>query len=66
MQRILGLVVVLAAVLGGFAIAGGNLASMWQPAEFVIIFGAGLGALIVGNSKYVLTEMLSQLKYHYQ
>ncbi len=65
MQRILGLVVVLAAVLGGFAIAGGNLASMWQPAEFVIIFGAGLGALIVGNSRHVLTEMLSQLKYQF-
>ncbi|MCQ8877499.1 flagellar motor stator protein MotA [Pseudoalteromonas shioyasakiensis] len=63
MQRLLGLLVVLGTVLGGYAMAGGNLATMWQPAEFLIIFGAGIGALIVGNSKYVLKEMLSQLKY---
>ena len=65
MQRVIGLIVVLATVLGGFAFAGGNIATMWQPYEFLIIFGAGLGALIVGNSKYVLTEMLSQLKYQF-
>ncbi|MBU2926105.1 flagellar motor stator protein MotA [Colwellia sp. 4_MG-2023] len=63
MQRLIGLLVVLGTVLGGFAFAGGNLATMWQPAEFLIIFGAGIGALIVGNSKFVLLEMLSQLKY---
>ncbi|PCC12260.1 flagellar motor stator protein MotA [Pseudoalteromonas sp. JB197] len=65
MQRVIGLLVVLATVLGGFAIAGGNLSTIWQPAEFIIIFGAGIGALIIGNSKYVLTEMLSQLKYQF-
>ena len=63
MQRLIGLAVVLSTVLGGFAFAGGNLATMWQPFEFLIIFGAGIGALIVGNSKYVLLEMLAQLKY---
>ena len=43
MQRIIGLVVVLAAVIGGFMIAGGNPAMLWQPAEFVVIFGAAIG-----------------------
>ena len=62
MQRIIGLVVVLAAVIGGFMIAGGNPAMLWQPAEFVVIFGAAIGALIIGNSKYVLKDMLQQLK----
>ena len=62
MQKILGFVVVLGAVVGGFMFAGGNVATLWQPAEFVIIFGAGIGALVVGNSSYVLKEMLSQLK----
>ena len=65
MQRLLGILVVLGAVLGGYAFAGGNLATMWQPAEFIIILGAAIGALIVGNAKYVLTEMLSQLKYQF-
>lgn len=62
MQKILGFVMVLGAVVGGFVFAGGNVATLWQPAEFVIIFGAGVGALVVGNSSYVLKEMLSQLK----
>lgn len=62
MQKILGFVMVLGAVVGGFMFAGGNVATLWQPAEFVIIFGAGIGALVVGNSGYVLKEMMSQLK----
>jgi len=62
MQRIVGFIVVLAAVLGGFMMAGGNVAMLWQPAEFVIILGAAIGALVVGNSSYVLKELVSQLK----
>lgn len=62
MQKIVGFIIVLGAVVGGYMIAGGNVATLWQPAEFIIIFGAGLGALLVGNSSYVLKTMLSQLK----
>lgn len=61
MQKIVGFVLVLGTVIGGYMMAGGNVATLWQPAEFVIIFGAGVGALVVGNSGYVLKEMLSQL-----
>ncbi|MCT8125011.1 flagellar motor stator protein MotA [Alishewanella sp. BS5-314] len=66
MQKILGFALVLGAVVGGFMFAGGNVATLWQPAEFVIIFGAGLGALVVGNSRTVLKEMLNQLKYQFK
>lgn len=62
MQRLIGFLVVLAAVVGGFMLAGGNVAMLWQPAEFVIILGAGVGALVIGNSQYVLKELLRQLK----
>ncbi|MDX3774308.1 flagellar motor stator protein MotA [Chromatiaceae bacterium AAb-1] len=65
MQKIIGLIVVLGAVVGGFMYAGGNVATLWQPAEFIIIFGAGVGALIVGNSNYVLKEMINQIKYQF-
>lgn len=65
MQKIIGLVVVLGAVVGGFMFAGGNVATLWQPAEMIIIFGAGIGALVVGNSAHVLKEMLSQLRYQF-
>ena len=65
MQKVIGLIIVLATVVGGFVFAGGNVATLWQPAEFIIVFGAAIGALVVGNSRYVLTETLSQLRYQF-
>lgn len=47
---ILGYVVVVASVLGGFALAGGNLAALMQPLEVLMIAGAALGAFIAGNN----------------
>jgi chemotaxis protein MotA len=47
---IVGYVVVLAAVFGGFAMNGGHLAALWQPLELVMIGGAAVGAFFVGNS----------------
>lgn len=49
MLVILGYVVVCASVFGGFAAAGGHLASLLQPIELVMIFGAAIGAFFVGN-----------------
>lgn len=45
----IGIAVVLAAVIGGFLMEGGNLHVMWQPAEYVIIFGAALGAFFLSS-----------------
>ncbi len=47
---LIGYIVVMGAVLGGFAMAGGHLATLYQPVELIIIFGAAFGAFIVGNS----------------
>ena len=47
---ILGYVVVVASVLGGFALAGGNLAALMQPLEVLMIAGAAVGAFIAGNN----------------
>jgi chemotaxis protein MotA len=47
---IIGYVVVLGSVLGGFAMAGGHLAALVQPNELIIIGGAAVGAFVVGNS----------------
>ena len=46
---IIGLVIVLACVLGSFVAMGGKLGVLWQPFEYVIIVGAGIGAFIIGN-----------------
>ncbi len=47
---ILGYVVVVASVLGGFALAGGHLAALLQPLEVLMIAGAAVGAFIAGNN----------------
>ena len=51
---VIGSLVVFGSVMGGYAALGGHLDVLWQPFEFVIIFGAGIGAYIIGNSKAVL------------
>ncbi len=50
MLVILGYVVVTLCVFGGFMITGGQLGALYQPAELLIIGGAGVGAFIVGNN----------------
>jgi chemotaxis protein MotA len=47
MLIILGYIAIVASVLGGFALAGGHLAVLFQPVELVIIGGAALSAFVV-------------------
>ena len=49
MGFIIGLVIVLASMLGGFAAMGGHLDVLWQPFEYVIICGTSLGTFIIAN-----------------
>jgi chemotaxis protein MotA len=54
---IIGLVVVLVSVLGGFMLEGGNLLLLMQWAEFVIIGGTAVGALLISTPKTVLVKI---------
>jgi chemotaxis protein MotA len=47
---IIGYIVVLGSVFGGFMLVGGELGALYQPAELLIIGGAGIGAFFVGNN----------------
>ena len=49
MFAIIGLVVVMGCVIGGYLLEGGNLHVLWQPVELLIILGSGLGSLLVGS-----------------
>jgi chemotaxis protein MotA len=62
MQKFFGAITILLCVFGGYMWAGGKMAAIWQPAEFLIIIGAAFGSLIVGNPPQVLKEMRSQLR----
>jgi len=57
---IIGLLVVFGCVFGGYSVHG-DLAILWQPIEFVIIIGAGLGAFVIGNPKVVVVGALKSV-----
>ena len=50
MLIIIGTLVVFGSVFGGYALAGGHLAALFQPIELLIIGGAALGAFVLGNT----------------
>ncbi|NQW11529.1 MAG: flagellar motor stator protein MotA [Alphaproteobacteria bacterium] len=53
---IIGWLVVIVSVIGGYMAMGGKLGPLWQPFELVIIGGAGIGAFLVANPKFVLAR----------
>jgi chemotaxis protein MotA len=50
MAVVLGYIIVIGSVFGGFVLGGGHLAAMMQPVELLMIAGAAIGAFFVGNS----------------
>ena len=61
MLVLIGYIVILSAVFGGFALAGGHLGSLVQPVELIMIFGAAAGAFFVANSGKVIKGTLKAL-----
>jgi chemotaxis protein MotA len=57
MYAILGFVLVLAAVLGGFLLERGNLYVLLQPAELLIVGGGAVGIVLVSNPPRVIRKM---------
>jgi chemotaxis protein MotA len=49
MLLLVGTVVVIGCVLGGFVLEGGNLLALWHPTEILVIVGAAFGAFIISN-----------------
>jgi chemotaxis protein MotA len=54
MLVLIGAVVVLACVFGGFVLAHGQILALWQPYELLIIGGGALGAFLSANSVKVV------------
>jgi chemotaxis protein MotA len=61
MLMIVGALVVLVAVAGGYVMEGGHLLVLNQPAEFFIIGGAALGALLISTPPIVVKRLLTQV-----
>ena len=57
------LVFFLGSVLLGYVAHHGNVLVLWQWTEFVIIGGAGLGALIMANPMPVVKRVFTQWRH---
>lgn len=57
MFAIIGIVVVFGAVMGGYLMEHGNLRVLLQPAELLIIGGAGLGTVLIANPLHILKDI---------
>ena len=62
MMTIVGVVIVLGSVIGGFLEAGGNLGVLVQPAEIIIILGAASGSLVIASPGHVLKLIIRDFK----
>src|SRR2546430_953723 len=61
MFAIIGILVVFGAVVAGYLMEHGNLKVLVQPAELVIIAGAGIGTLLVANPLHILKKIAGGL-----
>jgi len=57
MFAIIGIVVVFGAVLGGYLMEHGNVKVLLQPAELLIIGGAGAGTVLIANPLHILKQI---------
>ncbi|MEW6369881.1 MAG: flagellar motor stator protein MotA [Pseudomonadota bacterium] len=61
MLVIIGYVIVCASVFGGFIMAGGHAAVLFQPIELLMIGGAAVGAFFVGNNNKAIKATMKAL-----
>lgn len=61
MLIIIGYIIIIVCVFGGFAMAGGHLKAIMQPVELLIIVGAAVGSVVVGNNIAVLKSIAKAL-----
>src|SRR5579864_6829983 len=57
MFAIIGIIVVFGAVVGGYLMEHGNIRVLLQPAELLIIGGAGAGTVLVANPLHILKKI---------
>ncbi|NOT33309.1 MAG: flagellar motor stator protein MotA [Candidatus Eisenbacteria bacterium] len=61
MFTIIGLVIVIGSVLGGFTIAGGSIPVLFQVSEIIVICGTALGTVFISTPLEVLMRMVNRV-----
>lgn len=61
MNVIIGIVLVLGSVIGGYLLSKGNLMALFQPYELLVIGGSALGAFVISNPMKLVLTVLKNL-----
>lgn len=61
MFALIGIVIVIGSIAGGYLMEKGNLLVLLQPAELIIIGGAALGTLLIANPMHIIMGILKDL-----
>lgn len=56
MTFIIGMVLTIGSIIGGYMASGGHMYVLWQPYEFIIILGSAIGAFFVANPMKVVKD----------
>jgi chemotaxis protein MotA len=59
MFSIVGILIVIAAIMGGYLMEHGNVKVLLQPAELLIIGGAAIGTVLIANPLHILKKIAS-------
>ena len=62
MLAIVGMLIVIGSVFGGYLMHGGTMAVLIQPSEFLIIWGAALGTLVIATPMPVIKHLLRNFR----
>lgn len=63
MKLLIGFLIVIGSVIGGYVLHGGKLGVLYQPTEYLIIVGAAVGSLVIGSPGKLIKYMLKSMKY---
>lgn len=58
MTFVIGMIIVMGCLFGGFAAMGGHIGVLWQPFEYIIILGSAIGTFFVANPMKVVKDSM--------
>lgn len=61
MKTIIGIIIVIGCVLGGFVLSHGEPVALWQPFELLIIGGAAFGAFVISNPGKIIKTVFGSI-----
>lgn len=64
--KLLSILVIVGSFVGGFMMAGGNMMSLWHPAELIVILGIGTGVFMASTPFHIWMKSLAYLGAYFK